>query len=97
MAKKDKRVAKKAKAKKATGRAKRLSVRGVYACFKALEDANLLEAFLKECDQQKHTLAVEGKLYSLGQHHLNKRPAPPGHVMAAAGPSCPACPGPPHL
>ena len=75
MAKKAKRMAKKAKAmakrvtrKKAKGMAKgakprRLSVRGVYLYFKALEDANLLEAFLQECDQKGHKLAVEAQLY----------------------------------
>lgn len=69
-----------------------LPVRGVYLYFKLLEAAGKLDAFLAECDKKGLTFEVDKKLYVVGERHFS-RPT----LTEAAGPSCPACPGPPPL
>jgi hypothetical protein len=68
-----------------------LSVRGVYQYFMMLQQGNLLEPFLKECDERNLKLIAGPDLFETGARHFR------GLVrIAVAGPAdCPACPKPP--
>jgi hypothetical protein len=81
-----------------------LSVRGVYLFFKALETAttsngeNALKSFLTDCDQKSLTLSVSDALWSEGHACWDGiANSKAGIHPDAAGPGCPACPGPPRL